>query len=127
MKLPREIAYDIVKREGGYVNDPDDLGGATNYGVTIGTMRTLGLDLDGDSDIDVDDVKLVTVDLAVDIFLRHYYEKPRINELLSNFPVKGTRLRSSVFDMFVNSGANSIKFFKEPPINVEEIYMLMES
>ena len=42
----RQIAQQIVDREGGYVNDPDDPGGATNFGVTIHTMRRLGLDLD---------------------------------------------------------------------------------
>lgn len=29
----------ILKWEGGYVNDPADLGGATNKGITIGTYR----------------------------------------------------------------------------------------
>ncbi|MEN8934538.1 MAG: putative peptidoglycan-binding domain-containing protein [Planktotalea arctica] len=44
----RAIAQKIVQREGGYVNDPDDPGGATNHGVTIHTMRRLGIDLNGD-------------------------------------------------------------------------------
>lgn len=30
----------ILKWEGGYVNDPDDLGGATNMGVTMATYKT---------------------------------------------------------------------------------------
>lgn len=30
----------ILQWEGGFVNDPDDLGGATNRGVTIGTYAT---------------------------------------------------------------------------------------
>lgn len=29
----------ILRWEGGYVNDPDDLGGATNKGITIATYR----------------------------------------------------------------------------------------
>ena len=40
----RRMAEEIVAREGGYVNDPDDPGGATKYGVTIHTLRRLGLD-----------------------------------------------------------------------------------
>ena len=45
-----QIAEYIVAREGGYVNDPYDPGGAMNFGVTIHTMRRLGLDLDLDCD-----------------------------------------------------------------------------
>ena len=44
MQNIRDIAAEIVIREGGYVNDPDDPGGATNHGVTIGTLRRLGID-----------------------------------------------------------------------------------
>ena len=36
----RKLAPFILKWEGGFVNDPDDLGGATNMGVTIGTYET---------------------------------------------------------------------------------------
>ena len=43
MQSVSEIAKEIVAREGGFVNDPDDPGGATKYGVTIHTMRRLGL------------------------------------------------------------------------------------
>ena len=35
----RKLAPFILKWEGGFVNDPDDLGGATNMGVTIGTYE----------------------------------------------------------------------------------------
>ena len=42
MQSVSEIAKEIVAREGGFVNDPDDPGGATKYGVTIHTMRRLG-------------------------------------------------------------------------------------
>ena len=38
--------------KGGYVNDPDDPGGATNHGVTLQTMKHLGLDLTGDGRVD---------------------------------------------------------------------------
>ncbi len=105
MKSVREIAEDIVAREGGYVNDPDDPGGATNFGVTIHTMRRLGLDLDGDGDVDAADVRKLTRPQAVDIFITHYFQKPRIDLLPEP-------LQASVFDMYVNAGGNAAKILQ---------------
>ena len=65
----RQMARAIVAREGGYVNDPDDPGGATNFGVTIGTMRRLGLDLDGDGAVTPRDVRALSRDQAVELFV----------------------------------------------------------
>ncbi|SLN41964.1 putative Peptidoglycan domain protein [Roseivivax jejudonensis] len=97
----RRIAEEIVSREGGYVNDPDDPGGATNFGVTIGTMARLGLDLDGDGQVTPSDVKRLTRAQAVTIFLTHYFERPGIGTLPH-------ALQASVFDMYVNAGANAV-------------------
>ena len=69
MKTVEQIATEIVAREGGYVNDPDDPGGATNYGVTIGTMRRLGRDLNGDGRVDTADVRALTRPQAVAIYV----------------------------------------------------------
>ena len=74
----REIAEEIVAREGGFVNDPDDPGGATKHGVTIHTMRRLGIDVNRDSWIDVADVRALTKAQAVDIYLEHYFKAPGI-------------------------------------------------
>ncbi|GHE92477.1 hypothetical protein GCM10016455_10640 [Aliiroseovarius zhejiangensis] len=106
MKSVEEIATDIVAREGGYVNDPDDPGGATKYGVTIHTMRRLGLDLDRDGRITAGDVRRLTRDQARDIFLKHYFRKPRLDDL----PVP---LQASVFDMYVNAGSNAVRLLQE--------------
>lgn len=105
MHTVREIAEQIVAREGGYVNDPDDPGGATNHGVTIHTMRRLGLDLDGDGKISAQDVRVLPRETAVNIFTDHYFYGPRIDAL----PVP---LHASVFDMYVNSGANAVKILQ---------------
>ncbi|MDK3072462.1 holin-associated N-acetylmuramidase [Sedimentitalea sp. JM2-8] len=105
MQTVRDIAEEIVAREGGYVNDPDDPGGATNYGVTIHTMRRLGLDLTGDGVIGVADVRALTREQAVDIFVSHYFVRPRIAEMPS-------ALQASLFDMYVNAGGNAVKILQ---------------
>ena len=105
MKTVTEIAAEIVGREGGYVNDPDDPGGATNHGVTIGTMRRLGLDLTGDGKVTEADVKRLTRDQAIEIFIDHYFDRPRIAAL----PLA---IQASVFDMYVNAGSNAVKILQ---------------
>ncbi|MEP1766489.1 MAG: holin-associated N-acetylmuramidase [Sulfitobacter sp.] len=105
MQSVTEIAQDIVAREGGYVNDPDDPGGATKFGVTIHTMRRLGLDLDRDGHVTAADVRRLTRKQAVDIFLEHYYDRPLIAQLPQS-------LQATVFDMYVNSGGNAVKILQ---------------
>ena len=105
MQTVRQIAEAIVAREGGYVNDPDDPGGATNFGVTIHTMRRLGLDLTGDGQVTPEDVRRLTRAQAVDIFVEHYFERP----LIAQLPQK---LQASVFDMYVNAGNNAVKILQ---------------
>ncbi|MGB8812102.1 MAG: holin-associated N-acetylmuramidase [Paracoccaceae bacterium] len=102
MKSVQGIAEEIVAREGGFVNDPDDPGGATKYGVTLATMRRLGLDLTGDHAVTIEDVKRLTRAQAVEIFTKHYYTGPGIAALPEP-------LQASVFDMYVNAGSNAVK------------------
>lgn len=101
----REIAEEIVAREGGFVNDPDDPGGATNHGVTIHTLRRLGIDVNRDTRIDVDDVKALTRAQAVDIYIEHYFTRPGLGALPEV-------LQASVFDMYVNAGGNAVKILQ---------------
>lgn len=105
MRSVEAIADEIIDREGGFVNDPDDPGGATKYGVTIHTMRRLGLDLDGDGRVTVSDVRRITKATARKIFVDHYFHRPRIAALPG-------QLQASVFDMYVNAGANAVKILQ---------------
>ncbi|WP_106744451.1 holin-associated N-acetylmuramidase [Yoonia maritima] len=105
MQSITEIATEIVAREGGYVNDADDPGGATKYGVTVHTLRRLGMDLTGDDQVTEADVRVLTRAHAVSIFVEHYFHAPKIDKL----PVA---IQPSVFDMYVNAGANAVRILQ---------------
>ena len=62
-----DIAQEILKAEGGFVNDPDDPGGPTNYGVTLNTLKRLGHDLNQDGRVDIADLKQLSATQAVHI------------------------------------------------------------
>ena len=100
-----EMIAGILAREGGFVNDPSDPGGATNHGVTIGTMRRLGLDMDGDGQVTVDDVRMLRVTDAARIFRTQYFEVPRLGLLPDD-------LQPAVFDMYVNAGGRAVKLLQ---------------
>lgn len=105
MPTVAEIAKEIVAREGGYVNDPDDQGGATNHGVTLKTLRALGIDLTGDGRVGVDDLRRLTPDKAAGIYVEHYFRKTGIARLPE-------ALQAPIFDMYVNAGNHAVRILQ---------------
>jgi lysozyme family protein len=82
----------VLKHEGGYVDHPRDPGGATNLGVTIGTLSGwLG------RPATKAEVKSLTVPAVSPIYRRNYWDKVRADELPCGVDY-------CVFDAAVNSG-----------------------
>ena len=79
-----EIIEEVLKHEGGYVNDPDDAGGETTYGIA----KKFNPDVD---------IKNLTKDGAKEI----YYNKYWIPSKADKVPDK---LKHIYFDMVVNFG-----------------------
>lgn len=102
-----KMIADILKVEGGYVDDPDDRGGATKHGISLRYAKSIGLDLDGDGDTDSDDIKLVDRVKAAQLYKDDFYFGPKINRLPN-------KIRAQMFDMAVNlGGARSIMILQE--------------
>lgn len=72
----------LVKWEGAaFTNTPGDAGGPTKYGVILTEWKAKGWDKDGDKDIDVNDLKLITADDAAGIAKAHYWDKLKADNI----------------------------------------------
>mgnify|MGYP000921702281 CR=1 FL=1 len=94
-----DVLGEIMTREGGFVNDPLDKGGATNHGITQAALSAWR-----GKPVSVEDVKALGVAEARAILRDRYLAKPGIDKLAS------PELRAAVLDWSVNSGpVNAIK------------------
>lgn len=73
---PDAIIDEILAAEGGYVDDPDDRGGPTHFGITQATLS----EWRGEQ-ASRQDVRALTEDEAREIYRHRYLEEPRIDEL----------------------------------------------
>lgn len=89
----------VIGKEGGFVDDPRDPGGATNYGVTIGTLRAWRSDdgKAGNDTVTVDDVRRLSIEEARDIYRARYWNVMRCDELPAGLDLM-------TFDFGVNAG-----------------------
>lgn len=96
------LAKFILSFEGGFVNNPNDRGGATNRGVTISTWRAQGYDKDGDGDIDVQDLKLITAEDATAIMRKNYWNRCKADD------IKNQSIANILVDWYWSSGKPAI-------------------
>lgn len=89
-----------AKWEGGLCDHPNDPGGITNFGVSLRWLRSLGYDLgdvDGDGDIDADDVRALTPDDAARLFRQKFWEPYGLSQL-------SQAVATAYYDAAVNTG-----------------------
>jgi len=99
MAIPtiEDILDEVLRSEGGFVEDPADPGGATKHGISLRYARGVGLDNDGDGDTDRDDILRVTPAQARDLYRDDFWERPGISRLPGE-------IQPVMVDWAVNSG-----------------------
>jgi len=85
-KFESALAF-VLAAEGGYVNDPNDPGGETKYGISKKAYPLL-------------DITNLTREQAVDIYRRDYWNKVKGDELPAGVDI-------AAFDTAVNMGAGT--------------------
>ncbi|MDQ7043994.1 MAG: glycosyl hydrolase 108 family protein [Sulfurimonas sp.] len=78
----------ILINEGGYVNDPSDRGGETNFGISKLSYPNV-------------DIKNITVEKAKEIYKRDYWDKVKGDDIESE------HIAYEIFDTAVNMGSRT--------------------
>lgn len=71
-----QLIDDVIARESGYVNDPDDAGSATKYGITKATLARWR-----NRHVTVADVRALEMDEARLIYREQYVVQPGLDKL----------------------------------------------
>ncbi|MDD7910878.1 glycoside hydrolase family 108 protein [Pseudovibrio exalbescens] len=83
----------VLSHEGGYVDHPQDPGGATNFGITLATLR----DWRGDLALSAEDVKALSRTEAKQIYRARYWQALSCDQLPAGLDLM-------LFDFGVNAG-----------------------
>lgn len=98
----------VLRFEGGYVNNPNDPGGATNKGVTLATFRRFVKPAGT-----IADLKKLTDDQAGVVYRRQYWDAVVGAELPDGVDY-------AVFDLAVNSGVGRAARFLQAIVGVAQ-------
>lgn len=102
----------VLAHEGGFVNNPADPGGITNYGITLRFLVDHpDFDVNGDGKIDARDIKAMTATAAAAIYKQEWWDKYKYSD------IRDQTLATKVFDYAVNMGASQAHKLLQRTIN----------
>lgn len=103
-----EILDKILNIEKGLVNDPTDLGGLTNYGISTKFLKGLYPKL---PDIEIESmIRNMTPEKAKNILLEHFVNRPRFDFIINDM------VKYAVIDTAVNFGPERAILFLQTSV-----------
>lgn len=99
-----QLIEEVIAREGGYVNHPDDRGGPTNWGITEAVARRQGY---------MGDMRALPRRDAAAIYRRLYWHKPQFDAVAARAPA----LAAELFDTGINMGTGTATAFLQRVLN----------
>lgn len=89
----------LLAHEGGFTDDPVDVGGATAWGISTRWLKSVGLDID---------VRTLTREQAVELYRKHFWAYTAIDS---------QQVANKVFDMAVNLGIQTAHRLLQEALN----------
>ncbi len=102
----KEAISKVFKNEGGYVDNSKDLGGTTNWGISLRFLQTI------DKTVTKETIKNLTKEEAEDIYFAHFWLPNKYNE------IKSQKVAEKVFDTSVNMGSKVGNRFLQSTLNI---------
>lgn len=100
-----QLVDPLIGREGGYVNNPDDAGGETIWGITVGVARENGF---------AGSMRAMTRDQAKAIYRARFWTKTGFDLVAQ----RSAKIAEELFDTAVNMGVETAGTFLQRALNV---------
>ncbi len=114
--ITKTLRYEGVSSSSeGYVDHPNDRGGATKYGISYAFVKDTGdiefFDMNGDLKIDKRDIQLLTFDKAVETYKKYFWDVFDLDEVEENDKA------FLIFDAAVNHGVKGAAKLTQRALN----------
>lgn len=86
----------VLPLEGGYNNIKEDAGGATNYGISLRFLKSVGEDLNGDGHVDINDIVEITHSQSAELYKKYFWDHYKLYNIQDQF------IANRAFSFFVN-------------------------
>lgn len=106
-----KAVIEVLKREGGFSDDKNDPGGATDFGISLRFLKSEGIDINHDGHFDIQDIIDLTQESAKEIYKKYWWNEFHYDT------INDQDLALKIFDFSVNAGPRAAHRTAQEAIN----------